>query len=1591
MSAPSGAQVVDLITPPASPLRDSEQTLESNLVSEDSDNNDVTKDVVESLLHMSASVDGRNSAAESASDNSESDKMEQDGCEDTDDNDYVVSNCKGPTSISIVRKRKTAQGEADVSAKVARISRIETSSVERRFAADTLRHYNSDARIERIEHLARLFHHLLSLASESRARMAKAALHAYVEGAYSLENTFEMLNIALGVWTFKYSATAKSSSSSSSQPLWVFNLFLVYVDALATHEEDTNDTDCVNWSTRFFDFFDSKEKETSASEFGPDVDIGFKTRVPPRRSSSTTNASHTSAPTSDLLSSPSRSSDSVPTSASPRASAASSSSNATCNGKSKMPPDKAAAKTVSYIEAEKRVIEHMQKDRTWSKVSAQHKLEVGKLYRLTHSGNSDSDDAKTEIVRLTELLRDAMYDRILINGLSQPVLDANGFARKIRAKFYRFVSMVIERMNTSHSRPAKDAGHSSSASTPTASTSNDVKSEANVAGQSASSSFESYTPVWAQPDHVSETHPALSAVSEAANASAAAAVAAANASVAVAAATLALTTTSASAPRDDTDAPDGDDDCCITGSKTVVDTGVTLPHLFHHCAAESKPCQNCYCFVCDRPRSKCAKWDSHAHHQDPAKASNVQLRERNRPVSDTQPINDANKIVEACRGVYSRLEPYSVQDGPALFNHQEQMLAFMVDGEKGKDMTTLATGSPPVRLTNTQDLSLLVPLPSRLIVYGGIICSMPGSGKTAVACALIAREQPVKRTLIVVPQALIKNWEAELDLWAPRLKVIRCYGRIPNCKFKFAEADVVLVTYSTASLDSRTDADIYFERVIVDEADILMNDNNYDFDCRFKAGSVSNLVRKITTPPPATKCGFDASLFNQTSGPWRNLKHRWFVSASPTRRQHFGPLDNRRLFQWLLGITELKSADLVMYNWSLSDFKKICFGTVLPATLAPTIVNKVYKLEMSESQEWLYHTACRLYGKYDITHGDPLKLLLLIANGSYRPAADLMHNIWLEMYMPCSSVAVPYHESIKELIKTCAEKCDEAEKSCPRIMHVRQIFKEGLQDSNGQYKMIIVTNSIPYLSEKLTQTYKREIGQRQMKIFTVDPADFKKRMKSQMEEMLRKYNEIKSSAILITDVSIAGVGHNLQNTDALVQFDPTLDSQTAEQIQGRVARIGSRQKDRVVQYYIHMKGTVHDKLIPMLTKDVPFERIKIYPSPDELVSVQVFEQLGSFPLVTSASPFEMVRPGGVRDCAMDVTIDRIRIPFDSTKMHVQMNSTSAFLGLDEPAQFDFVIWFVGSAGSNNSVTISAPLQNLQSTVLGSSFKMRLVYVLTEEEMQSVMPFLSNGFCVSNDVYRVLPTVKTTCSLLHYKGFYMPLVRNLLITDVQVAQCQSGVCKYAMSKMDPIRLDACVDGDATWAHKDVLRIKRFVRNKIAFEIDSESWANRLRNTLGIDPSRHESFNFFENGRKGISRVDFWGAYKSAKTDMLEGSGLTYETLACLCHMSVAYSDMNFRPVTVRQFDNVYSKKHCTHVVNLIDSDVVDSTIVPMQHVRQPVAPFFYVSIPKLRLTVKTSTDNLALKLLVPESFTLQTGDVYKVKNNEKRADVQEEKI
>ena len=111
--------------------------------------------------------------------------------------------------------------------------------------------------------------------------------------------------------------------------------------------------------------------------------------------------------------------------------------------------------------------------------------------------------------------------------------------------------------------------------------------------------------------------------------------------------------------------------------------------------------------------------------------------------------------------------------------------------------------------------------------FGGCLADDMGLGKTIqiIAFILSQREKGRKNTnLIVVPTSLIFNWQAEVEKFAPSIKIHTIYGtdRIKNTN-DFDQYEIVLTSYGTLLSDIRFLKEYHFNYIFLDESQAIKN------------------------------------------------------------------------------------------------------------------------------------------------------------------------------------------------------------------------------------------------------------------------------------------------------------------------------------------------------------------------------------------------------------------------------------------------------------------------------------------------------------------------------------------------------------------------------------------------------------------------------------------------------------------------------------------------------------------------------------------------------------------------------------------------
>ena len=109
--------------------------------------------------------------------------------------------------------------------------------------------------------------------------------------------------------------------------------------------------------------------------------------------------------------------------------------------------------------------------------------------------------------------------------------------------------------------------------------------------------------------------------------------------------------------------------------------------------------------------------------------------------------------------------------------------------------------------------------------FGGILADEMGLGKTIQTIAFLLTEDN-KKSIIISPTSLIYNWKAELEKFAPSIKVAIVHGEKSDRHkliHNLLDYDVILTTYGTLRMDILQYENVVFDSCIIDEAQNIKN------------------------------------------------------------------------------------------------------------------------------------------------------------------------------------------------------------------------------------------------------------------------------------------------------------------------------------------------------------------------------------------------------------------------------------------------------------------------------------------------------------------------------------------------------------------------------------------------------------------------------------------------------------------------------------------------------------------------------------------------------------------------------------------------
>ncbi|MEM0968664.1 MAG: DEAD/DEAH box helicase [Verrucomicrobiota bacterium] len=110
----------------------------------------------------------------------------------------------------------------------------------------------------------------------------------------------------------------------------------------------------------------------------------------------------------------------------------------------------------------------------------------------------------------------------------------------------------------------------------------------------------------------------------------------------------------------------------------------------------------------------------------------------------------------------------------------------------------------------------------------GVLADDMGLGKTLQTIAHLAAEKEAGRleeaALLVAPTSLLRNWQREVERFAPHLSVLVLQGEGRKTQFRaISSADLVVTTYGLIRRDEEWHRDQHYSWIILDEAQFIKN------------------------------------------------------------------------------------------------------------------------------------------------------------------------------------------------------------------------------------------------------------------------------------------------------------------------------------------------------------------------------------------------------------------------------------------------------------------------------------------------------------------------------------------------------------------------------------------------------------------------------------------------------------------------------------------------------------------------------------------------------------------------------------------------
>lgn len=413
--------------------------------------------------------------------------------------------------------------------------------------------------------------------------------------------------------------------------------------------------------------------------------------------------------------------------------------------------------------------------------------------------------------------------------------------------------------------------------------------------------------------------------------------------------------------------------------------------------------------------------------------------------------------------------------------------------------------------------------------FGACLADDMGLGKTIQILAFLLSQRNKNHhntNLIIVPTSLLFNWQAEIEKFAPSLKVFINYnGKKIIKKEDFDAYEIILTTYGMLLSDIRFLKNYRFNYVILDESQAIKNPESQRY---IAARMLQARNRIVMTGTPIENNTFD--LYGQLS----------FVNP--------GLLGSKTYFRDIYGLPIDKFND----DRRAKELQRKVNPFILRRTKKqvanelPLKTEMLIYCEMGEEQR-------KVYDEYETELREYIQ--------SKKPedlAKNSMHVLTgiTKLRQICNSPAILPEEEIK------------SDSSSKLNVLIKQI-----ESKSSQHKILVFSQFV-----KMLDLIKKELIVRNIN-FEYLTGQTKNRA-----EKVKNFQENSEVKVFLVSLKAGGVGLNLTQADYVYLVDPWWNPAVENQAIDRTHRIGQTQK--VVAIRLICPNTIEEKMMELQASKV---------------------------------------------------------------------------------------------------------------------------------------------------------------------------------------------------------------------------------------------------------------------------------------------------------------------------------------------------------------------------------------------------------------------